>query len=105
MAAHPFSSPPGLTVTGARRKRTGTLAGNTGLQRCAGIARNAGPQVSDRIPMPGEVGVAHRDRGSRTSRPSVGWCSGECLGTHSGDVSRVYVTRRKNLTVLFSASR
>ena len=43
MAAHSFSSPPGLTVTRARRKRTGTLAGNTGLQRRAGVARNAGP--------------------------------------------------------------
>ena len=51
-----------LTVTGARRKRTGTLAGNTGLQRRAGVAGNAGPQVSDRIPMPGEVGVAHGTR-------------------------------------------
>ena len=62
MAAHSFSSPPGLTVTGACRKRTGTLAGNTGLQRRAGVAGNAGPQVSNRIPVPGEVGVAHRDQ-------------------------------------------
>ena len=52
----------GLTVTGARRKRTGTLAGNTGLQCRAGVAGNARPQISDRIPMPGEVGVAHRDQ-------------------------------------------
>jgi hypothetical protein len=93
MAAHSFSSPPGLTVTGARWKRTGTLAGNTGLQRRAGVAGNAGPQVSDRIPVPGEVGVAHRDQ---VPEP-VGWCSGECPGTHSGDVSRVYATRRKIL--------
>ena len=93
MAAHSFSSPPGLTVTGARWKRTGTLAGNTGLQRRAGVARNAGPQVSDRIPVPVEVGVAHRDQ---VPEP-VDWCSGECPGTHSGDVSRVYATRRKIL--------
>ena len=104
MAAHSFSSPPGLTVTGERRKRTGTLAGNTRLQCRAGVARNAGPQVSNRIPMPGEVGVAHRDQ---VPEPAghLGWCSGECLDTHSGDVSRVYVTKRRNFTVLFSASR
>lgn len=62
MAAHSLSSPPGLTVTGARRKRTGTLAGNTGLQCRGGVAGNAGPQVSDWIPMSGEVGVARRDQ-------------------------------------------
>ena len=30
------------------------------LQCRAGVARNAGTQVSNQIPMPGEVGVSHR---------------------------------------------
>src|ERR1035441_7482822 len=67
------------------------------LQCRAGVAGHAGPQASGRIPMPGEVGVAHRDPGPRPSRSSTGWYSGECLDTHSGDVSRVYVTKRKIL--------
>ena len=48
MAAHSFSSPSGLTVIGARQKRTGTLAANNGLQCRDGVAGSAGPQVSDR---------------------------------------------------------
>jgi hypothetical protein len=93
MAAHSFSSLPVLTVTRARRKRTGVLTDDTS-SNAAGVAGHAGPQASDQPPVSGEVGVAHWTR-PRTSRSSACWCSGECLDTHTGDVSRVYVAKQR----------
>ncbi len=82
-----LSSPPGLTVTGARRKRTGVLVGDTS-QMPLQVAGHAGPQASDRMHVHvrrvRKAGAAHWRQAGRTSRPSNRLCPGECLGTHSG---------------------
>ena len=61
MATRSFSSPPGLTIAQARRKRTGVLTDDTS-SNAAGVAGHAGPQASGRTSVPGEVGVAHWTR-------------------------------------------
>ncbi len=47
MAAHSFSSPPGLTVTGVCRKRLESLPA-TRANAAAWVAEHAGPQASYR---------------------------------------------------------
>ena len=60
----------GLTVTQARRKRTGVLAGNTSSHAVAGVAGHAGPQASSRMHMPGKAGAAYWRQAGRTSPSS-----------------------------------
>ena len=72
----------------------------TRANAAAGVAGHAGSQASDRSPVPGEVGAANWTRPRNTSRPSIGWCSGECPGPLSGDVSQVYVAN-KEILLLF----
>ena len=61
MTDHSFSSPPGLTVTGAP-EGTGPLADSTSSNAAPGLPGHAGPQVSDRISVPGKVGVTRWDQ-------------------------------------------
>ena len=53
----------GLTVTGARRKRTGVLAGGKSSNAAARVAGDAGPQASGRVQMPDKAGAAWRQAG------------------------------------------
>ena len=61
------------------------------------VADRPEPQASGQTSVPGEVGVTHWDQADRTNPVSPGWCPGKCLNTYSGDVSRVYVVKQKNL--------
>lgn len=73
MAAHSFLLAAGLTVTQARRKRTGVLAGNKSSNAAAGIAgvaRHAEPQASGRVQMRVKAGAAHWRQAGRTNRSS-----------------------------------
>jgi hypothetical protein len=61
MAAQSFSSPPGLTVTGAPEANWNSCWQHE-FQCHAGGAGRVRSQVSDRTPVPCQVGVAHRDQ-------------------------------------------
>jgi hypothetical protein len=49
--------------------------------------------------------VRHTGLGRQHGPVIARWCPGECLDTHSGDVSPVYVVKKRNFAALFSASR
>src|ERR1017187_2570085 len=51
-----------LTITQARRKRTGALAGNTSSNAAPGLPGTPNPRPAAGPSVPGQVGVAHRNQ-------------------------------------------